>query len=68
MKTLWATSIFALRITFSLNFSFSVAPSNIAVSCRQHVPRELNVKEEHAEKVVIFSLQLHISVCTASVS
>lgn len=31
-----------------------MAPSNTAVSCRQHVPRELNVKEEYAEKVSDF--------------
>lgn len=48
-KTLWATSSFALLVTFSFNFSFSVAPSNSVVSCKQHVPRELNRKEEHTE-------------------
>lgn len=48
-KTLWATSSFALLVTFSFNFSFSVAPSNSVVSHKQHVPRELNRKEEHTE-------------------
>lgn len=48
-KTLWATSSFALLVTFSFNFSFSVAPSNSVVSHKQHVPRELNRKDEHTE-------------------
>lgn len=42
-----------------------MAPSNVAAFCRQRVPKELNVKEEHAEKSVVFSLQFHAAVCTS---